>query len=173
MPRIFGLPIRGLQLCEESLHVPQQQGPEGSRVCQNDAKLSRVNLRAIGVPDDMAESAQVVEKRHGFSGDGGRPDSRHRDAHPPKEGGVIAGVRRDVVLAGIRDDLEQPFRRAVEVVQLKGQALEAGGAAHTLALVDAVVDGDDLEELGPKLRLERYVPPRVHLSPVRRIDSAK
>ena len=86
---------------------------------------------------------------------------------------MIPGVGVDVVLAGARDDLEQPFRRAVEVVELEGEALETGGARHPLPLVDAAVDGGELEELCPNLRRKRHMTVRVHLSPVRRIESAK
>ena len=56
---------------------------------------------------------------------------------------------------------------------MEGKALEASGAGHPFPHVDAIVDGGDLEELRPNLRRERYMLFRVHLSPVRRIESAK
>ena len=134
-----------------------------------DSKLSPVDLGAVGVPDDMTETAQSVERRHGFIGDGGGSNPGYRDVHAPEKGRVIAGAGLDMVLAGIRDDLEQSFRRAVKVVKLEGQALATRGTGHALPLVD----GGDLEELCPDLRRECYIPVRFHLSPVRRIESAK
>ena len=162
-----------LQLGEQRLHVAPQQGPEGSGVLHHDAKLSPVDLGAVGVPDDMAETAQSVEKRHGFIGDGSRSNPGYRDAHAPEKRRVKSGAGVDMVLAGVRNDLEQSFRRVVEVVKLEGQALATRGTGHPFPLVDAIVDGGDLDELGPDLRRERYIPVRFHLSPVRRIESAK
>ena len=121
----------------------------------------------------MAETAQSVEKRHGFIGDGSGSNPGYRYAHAPEKRRVIAGAGLDMVLAGIRNDLEQSFRRAAEVVKLEGQALATRGTGHPFPRVDAIVDGGDIEELGSNLRRERYVPGRFHVSPIRRIESAK
>ena len=150
-----------------------KQRPESPGVLHNDTKLPPVDLGAVGVSDHVAEAAQGVEKRQCITGDGCGPDPGYRDPHSFEERRVVAGVGCDMVFTGVRNNHEQPLHRAVEVVQLQGQALEARGTGYPFPLIDAAVDGGDLEELRPNLRRKRYKPVRVHLSPVRRIESAK
>ena len=148
------LHLQRLDLGEKLLHIAPQQSPERPCVLEHDAKLPVVDSGAVCVTDDMAKPAQVVEKRKGFIGDGGRPDPGYRDAHPPEKRRVISAACVDMVLAGDGDDLEQTFRRAEEVVKLEGQALATRRSGHPFPIVDSIVDGGDLEELRSSLRRE-------------------